>query len=80
MTTTKPRTCKYQLGQAVEVEVVDFSTPGMPRVWVAGTVSATRVLNEARGLWDLTVLRVDGALSMQVVGPRGGNKNIRAMA
>lgn len=73
-TRTRP---SYTLGQSVQVRLHDFKAEGMPLGWVAGTVTAV----EARegGFTDLMVTSVDGRFSPQIVGKRGGNKNIRAI-
>lgn len=72
--------CKYAVGQRVEVLGADFDTPGFPQTWQVGTVAEVYVMNEKRGLWYVEVQRDNGAPSTQVVGPRGGNKYIRAVA
>lgn len=74
------RAAKFTAGQAVEVEVTDFSTPGYPRIWAPGVVESVTVQDEKRGLWNVHVKRTDteNAWAPQVVGPRGGNKRIRA--
>jgi hypothetical protein len=84
MTTTKPRTCKFQLGQSVEVQTPDFAAPGMPLVWRSARV----VQVEANGqLFDVAVRfdgifdkNGDGLIHRELVGPRGGNSKIRAAA
>ncbi|MEK6443685.1 hypothetical protein [Pseudonocardia sp. T1-2H] len=71
------RTCRYSLNQAVEVLHADFETPDFPDTWFAGVVEKIEVADEARGLWTVTVRRGERAWSLQIVGPRGGNKRIR---
>lgn len=89
MTTTAPhsRPCKYTVGQAVEVDAIDFKTPGMPHFWAPGVVVSvtadTGDYSMSRGgLWDVHVKRTDkdNCWSSQTVGARGGNKNIRPAA
>jgi hypothetical protein len=78
MSTTTAPTARYTLGQSVEVEVTDFSTPGFPSIWAAGTVTTVSALE--RGLWDIMVVTEAGHFAPQVVGKRGGNKRIREAA
>jgi len=67
-------TCKYQVGQEIDVQRPDFTTPGMPLVWRSATVIAV----ERRGkLFDVTFRRHDGIVQAELVGPRGGNNTIR---
>lgn len=89
MTTTAPhsRPCKYTVGQAVEVDAIDFKAPGMPHFWAPGVVVSvtadTGDYSMSRGgLWDVHVKRTDkdNCWSPQTVGARGGNKNIRPAA
>lgn len=78
MTTTKPR-CKYQVGQTVEIETFDFSTPGMPRVWAVATVESV-TLAESGKTFEVQVRMPQGQPKVETVGVRGGNKRIRAAA
>lgn len=72
----KPATCKYKVGQAVQVLAYDFTTPGFPQVWVIGQV--VEVKAEARGIWHVNVQTGPTSWQPQLVGPRGGNPRIRA--
>ena len=74
MTTTQLTITRYTIGQSVEVFVTDFDTPGFPTVWKLGTVTEVAPLNG--GLSDVMV-NWSGKFSPQIVGKRGGNKNIR---
>jgi hypothetical protein len=83
--TAATKTAKYTVGQAVEIDVIDFATPGMPHVWASAVVESVTVMDAQKGLWSVLVRRADvldrngdGLLSAQIVGPRGGNKRIRA--
>lgn len=69
---------KYTAGQRVEVFVTDFEVPGFPEVWKSGTVDRVEVMGSGRH-WNVFVMRDDGKWSPQIVGPRGGNKRIRAL-
>lgn len=78
-------TCKYQVGQAVEVNVPDFKTPGMPHIWMPATVESVNDFGD--GLFNIATRRADvldrngdGLVQSQIVGPRGGNKRIRPAA
>jgi hypothetical protein len=75
--TTQParRPAAYTVGQAVEVLATDFTVPGFPRVWTAGTVTKVEAFNAK--LWDVMVRDEAGHFYPQVVGSRGGNPNIR---
>jgi hypothetical protein len=75
MTKTAPAP-KFTANQRVEVFVTDFETPGFPRVWKPATVTAV-TLRDCGKLFDVNVTRDDGAFAHQIVGPRGGNSNIR---
>lgn len=66
---------KYTEGQRVETRGIDFDTPGFPEVWMPGTVD--RVENWDDGKSQVFVQRDRGGWSPQIIGKRGGNKNIR---
>jgi hypothetical protein len=67
---------RYQTGQQVEVRVIDFATPGMPEIWVAGTVDRTEA--QDNGLTDVFVRRTQtGGIEPRRVGKRGGNPRLR---
>lgn len=72
MTTTA--TCKYEVGQAVDVQRPDFTQPGMPLVWRRATVIA---VEPNRKLFDVRFRFDDGLVQAELVGPRGGNNTIR---
>ncbi len=74
---TKLTAPKFTTGQAVEVRVFDFTAPGQPLVWVAGSVTA--VERREDGKFDVMVRRVDGHLFPAIVGVRGGNARMRAL-
>lgn len=76
MNTAAATTSRYSLGQPVEVLKHDFETPGFPIVWTAGTVTTVEV--DDKGMTSLMVVTVDGRFSPQIVGKRGGNRNLRA--
>jgi hypothetical protein len=72
---------KYEEGQEVEVFDTDFETPGFPRVWMRGTVDRTESMGD-NGLTQVFVKRTvagheNPVWSPQIVGKRGGNRNIR---
>jgi hypothetical protein len=73
-------TCRYTPGQHVEVDAIDFKSPGQPHFWAPGVVESVTVQDEQRGLWSVHVKRTDqvNCWSPQIVGPRGGNKRIRS--
>lgn len=73
-------TCTYQIGQRVEVLVHNFDVPGFPEQWLGGKVIEVELLNVERRVWDVKVWTDKETYSMQAVGPRGGNKRIRAEA
>jgi hypothetical protein len=81
-----PRPCRYTAGQSVEVDAIDFRTPGMPHFWAPGVVEWVEPMTgptaEAKGLWNVHVKRTDqeNCWSPQIVGPRGGNNRIRPAA
>ena len=76
----------YRVGGQAEVFIYDFaeaelnggSLMSAPQVWVAGTVESIRVND--RGLHTITVRTPDGRPHVEIVGPRGGNNRIRAIA
>lgn len=68
------RACRYTVGQAVEVYRCDFSQRPAPLTWMRGVV--TEVTPRDAKLWDVQV-RVGEGWAPQIVGSRGGNKNIR---
>lgn len=72
------RTCKYTVGQAVEVHRHDFAQRGHPITWQQGVVDRLEPIgSDAKGLVQVFVEMPDGSWSPQIVGPRGGNKRIR---
>jgi hypothetical protein len=78
MTTNRPAACKYTEGQSVELQVTDFSpagfAAGMPRIWVSAIVET--VVPRSNGHWDVKLAYLD-TFCFEIVGPRGGNSNIR---
>ena len=72
---------KYSVGQEVEVFEPDFDTPGFPMVWRRGTVD--RIEKVGKDNLDQVFVRSTVAghehpvWSPQVIGKRGGNRNIR---
>ena len=72
-------TTKYAAGHRVEVLRYTFEKAGMPQEWYAGTVGEVEPIG-GKGVVDVLVLCDDGTISRQLVGPRGGNKNIRPLA
>jgi hypothetical protein len=68
---------KYTAGQAVEVLAYDFTVAGFPQVWMPATITDIEV-NPETGISYLSITRTDGAYAHQLVGKRGGNKNLRA--
>lgn len=72
MTATPP----YAIGQHVEVLTHNFSKPGMPKEWKHGVV--TEVTPQDNGRHDVMVTTDDGIRHPQIVGVRGGGKNLRA--
>ena len=68
---------KFSPQQRVEVFVTDFNTPGFPKMWTAATVTA--VERREDGKFDVSITRDDGAYAHQIVGTRGGNRNVRAL-
>ena len=81
MNTTAARTALTTIGQTVEVEVIDFAAAGMPKVWVSATViDATpngKLTNVTYRRHDCTDKNGNGLVQSTLVGPRGGNKQIR---
>jgi hypothetical protein len=79
VTTTAARKSLTTVGQAVEVLRTDFTpagfAAGLPKVWVRGTVEQVRDLNEK--VASITVRLVDGSITAECVGPRGGGKVVR---
>lgn len=73
-TTSAP---KFSADQRVEVFVHDFATAGFPRVWKPATV--TSVDRREDGKFDVSITRDDGAYAHQIVGVRGGNRNVRSL-
>lgn len=72
---------RYTVGQAVEVLITDFSTPGYPEVWTAGVVRD--VVPNGR-LFDLGIsipsqICRDGSALVQreLVNARGANRKVR---
>lgn len=74
---TTAQAAKYQQGQQVELEVIDFKLPGMPRVWIAATIENIAECDD--DLIDLTLAREDGITTLERVGKRGGNKRVRSL-
>ena len=75
---TKTATARYAINQVVEVQAFDFEIAGFPMVWMRGTVTEVTPLDG--GLWDIMIV-VDGRnFQPQIVGKRGGNKQIREVA
>jgi hypothetical protein len=68
---------KFSPQQRVEVLASDFNTPGFPKVWFAATVTA--VERREDGKFDVSITREDGVYAHQIVGTRGGNRNVRAI-
>lgn len=75
---TTARTCRYSPGQAVEVLHRNFAKPGHPQEWTTGYVEWTELQNADRGIWHVHVRTGARRWSQQLVGPRGGNKEIHA--
>jgi hypothetical protein len=75
-TTAKPATCIYTVDQQVEVLCHDFSQPGFPQVWTRGVVVSVEPIGDA-GHWNVNVQVGPTAWKPQIVGRRGGNRNIR---
>lgn len=70
----------YTVDQRVEVYETDFKTAGWPKVWRSATVINVRPVDDTK-LSDVRFrLDHDGRVSELRVGPRGGNKTIRAAA
>jgi hypothetical protein len=68
-------------GTRVEVFKRDFSVgPNVPvpQVWMPAVVTSTEPMNEK--LIYVFVTFEDGHKSAEIVGPRGGNKNIRLVS
>lgn len=65
----------YTEGQSVEVITIDFKAPGMPKYWAPATITAIEVRDD--GLSNLSIIRDDGTYAHQIVGKRGGGKNVR---
>ena len=74
---TKTKPSPYTTGQRVEVLCHDFTRRDYPRVWLPATVTAVEPRDG--GLWDVMVKTDTGQLQPQIVGKRGGNKNVRAL-
>lgn len=75
---TAPKPPAYAIGQRVEVQTYNFDKPGHPLEWFPGTVTRAEPIGDpTKGRWDLMVETDDGKRHPQVIGPRGGGKNIR---
>lgn len=82
MTTTQQAPKGIEVGARVEVKLPDYKTPGMPWVWWSGVVEEIEV-KDSRGktLFDVLVrMDVDNRPHRELVGPRGGNTQIRKAA
>ena len=75
---TKTATARYSINQVVEVAATDFEIAGFPSVWMRGTVTEVTPLDG--GLWDIMVVTAAGRFVPQIIGKRGGNKQIREVA
>lgn len=71
-----PQTPRYAVGQLVEILEYDFTIPGFPRTWQRGVVLEIEPVENTK-LINVMVRVSDGSYSPQIVGPRGGNRNIR---
>ncbi|MBM0205765.1 hypothetical protein JNW90_33430 [Micromonospora sp. STR1s_5] len=77
MATNTPK-CRYAPGQRVEVLATNFDKPGFPREWTPATVDSVELRED--GKWDVQVTAANGTAHPQIVGKRGGNKNLREAA
>jgi hypothetical protein len=76
--TTMAKFTGYTIDQRVEVNETDFKTAGWPKVWRSATVVAVKPVADTK-LVDVDVkLDHDGRVTAVRVGPRGGNRVIRA--
>jgi hypothetical protein len=69
---------RYFVGQSVEVFTADFTIPGFPSLWMAAIV--TEVSRRDDGKFDIMTRTPAGAFHPQIVGKRGGNRNLREVA
>lgn len=68
----------YTTTQRVEVEETDFQTAGWPKVWRSATVLDVQPVTDTK-LVDVRIqFDHDGRVTAVRVGPRGGNRVIRA--
>ena len=69
------------VGASVQVQVTDFTAPGMPKVWVDATVVKVtpngKLFTVSFRRTDVTDKNGAGLVQCTLVGPRGGNKTIR---
>lgn len=65
----------YQVGQRIEHQRTNFRKPGMPREWHAGNVEHVEPVGN--GLHDVRIRHNDGSITVERVGKRGGNRNLR---